>query len=278
MENTNKSSPKSGERCTVFNDYTSDQKYIENQEHKLIEDKGLIGDAAFVGEHDQEPQHKKGWFGWWACALLAVAVIGLCLYFATRDSQPIPSESVLATGNITVTTGSSSMNQTGKKAVNKKVVMLKKVIIRGNKNSMTADAKTKGAEFSDATLSNDIASDRLASEASIDKAANLEASVDYIYYFGNDQSSVADNILLDEIAQKASETGADITVTAYASETGSPAYNKELTRERASNLAQYLIERGVPADHIKISAGGQTDRYGDYALNRRADIVVDYAG
>lgn len=278
MENTNKSKPKSGEGCAVFNDYTPDQKYIENRERKLIEDKGQIGEAAFAGEHEQEPGRKKGWFGWWACALLAVAVIGLCLYFATRDSQPNPSESVLASGNTIITSGSDSLSQGGKKAVNKKVVMLKKVVVRGNTNNMTADASAAGAGVDAATQSEAVTSDRLASEASIDKAANLEASVDYIYYFGNDQSSVADNVLLDEIAQKASETGADITVTAYASETGSAAYNKELTKERASNLAEYLIDRGVSADHIKISAGGQTDRYGNYALNRRADIVVDYAG
>ncbi|MDE6393681.1 MAG: OmpA family protein [Muribaculaceae bacterium] len=271
MEKTDQNKPRSGEGCAVFNDSTPEQKYIENHEHLLIEDKGEIEEPSFVD--GPEPVRKKNWFGWWACALLAIAVIGLCLYFATDDSQPRPSASALASGNSAFVSASDSVGQNGRKAVNKKVVMLKKVIVRGNADDTTAGVTAAGSGVSDSANAG-----VLASEASIDKAANLEASVDYIYYFGNDQSAVSDNTLLDEIAQKASETGADITVTAYASETGSAAYNKELTKERATNLADYLISRGVPADHIKISAGGQTDRYGDYALNRRADIVVDYAG
>lgn len=117
-----------------------------------------------------------------------------------------------------------------------------------------------------------------ATEESIEQKAKDESSVDYLYYFGNDQSEVGYNELLDEIAAKAVATDADITITAYASETGTPAYNENLCHERAENLADYLEEHGVDADNITIKSGGQTDKYGAYAYNRRADIVVDYAG
>lgn len=269
MEKTNLNNPRSGEGCSVLKKSTHEQKYIENRERKLIEDKG----NACVSEFSDDTGKGviKGWFGWWACALLAVAVIGLCLYFATRDSQPTAEmKAYNSTGSTQISSPGQANSKTyasvstgARKVVNKKVVVLKQVRVPGAA-SISRENAVDGNKY--------------ASESSIDKAAALEASVDYIYYFGNDKSAVADNQLLDEIAQKAGETGAEITVTAYASETGTPAYNRQLTEERASNLAEYLVARGVPADHIRINAGGQTDRYGDYALNRRADIVVDYAG
>lgn len=98
----------------------------------------------------------------------------------------------------------------------------------------------------------------------------------YVYYFDNDVAEVTDNRVLDNLAEKAAENDAEISITAYASTVGSPAYNKHLTEERAENVADYLIAHGVPSDHIKVISAGQTDTFGDNAHNRRANIHVDY--
>lgn len=101
---------------------------------------------------------------------------------------------------------------------------------------------------------------------------------EYVYYFGNDKSLVPDNIVLNQLADKVEETGADITVTAYASTVGNADYNKNLSTKRADNVAKYMIAHGVPSNHIKIVPSGETSDYGDDAHNRRANIHVVYPG
>lgn len=100
--------------------------------------------------------------------------------------------------------------------------------------------------------------------------------VDYIYYFGNDKSAVIDNSNLENMAEKIEDTGADVVVTAYASQVGNEAYNKALSEKRANNIASYLVAHGVPKSHIKVVSNGETTNYGDEAHNRRANIHVEY--
>lgn len=101
---------------------------------------------------------------------------------------------------------------------------------------------------------------------------------DYVYYFGNDKSAVVDNSKLDQVADKIEETGADVVVTAYASQVGNENYNKNLSEKRADNVADYLVAHGVPVDHVKVVSNGETSNYGDEAHNRRANIHVVYPG
>ncbi len=101
---------------------------------------------------------------------------------------------------------------------------------------------------------------------------------DYVYYFGNDKSAVVDNSRLNQVADKIEETGADVVVTAYASQVGNENYNKNLSEKRANNVANYLVAHGVPVDHVKVVSNGETTNYGDEAHNRRANIHVVYPG
>lgn len=98
----------------------------------------------------------------------------------------------------------------------------------------------------------------------------------YVYFFSNNKATVTDSRTLESIAEMAASTGADVTVTGYASETGPAAYNKAISEERAENIAEFLEEHGVDTDHIKVVSEGATDRFGDAAHNRRADITVEY--
>lgn len=101
---------------------------------------------------------------------------------------------------------------------------------------------------------------------------------DYVYYFGNDKSAVIDNSKLNQVADKIEDTGADVVVTAYASQVGNDNYNKKLSEKRANNVAGYLIAHGVPSNHVKVVSNGETTNYGDNAHNRRANIHVVYPG
>lgn len=110
------------------------------------------------------------------------------------------------------------------------------------------------------------------------EASGKENVVDYVYYFGNDKSAVIDNENLEQMADKIEDTGADVVVTAYASQVGNEAYNKVLSEKRANNIAGYLIAHGVPRSHVKVVSSGETTNYGDEAHNRRANIHVVYPG
>lgn len=107
-------------------------------------------------------------------------------------------------------------------------------------------------------------------------AAEVPEEETFVYFFSNNKATVTDSRTLESIAETAASTGADVTVTGYASETGSTAYNKAISEERAENIAEYLEDHGVDTDHIKVVSGGATDRFGDAAHNRRADITVEY--
>ena len=108
-------------------------------------------------------------------------------------------------------------------------------------------------------------------------AGYTDSSVaNYVYYFPNDGSEVADNKALDALADKAVKGNAEIEITGYASNTGSQTYNSALSKKRADNIADYLIAHGVKKDHIMIDADGATDRFGDESHCRRVEIPVEY--
>lgn len=263
----------------------NDQKLIEDHEYLQIVDKGatkeemaaankLADDNAAAAKQmaeemetadETQPVRKRNWFGWWACALLALAVIGCCLYYATKDSRVsrqrtahttmIHRNAQFLSANDVTAEADGTVNNSGKLVTN-----------------ATADANT-------AYVSTGTDGDYpVATVASVDRAAKNARTVDYLYYFGNDKSAIPENEVLNDIADHAKNTDADITITAYASNTGSAAYNEHLCEQRAENLENYFVAHGVKADHIKVVPGGQTSQFGSEAYNRRADIEVRYAG
>lgn len=257
---------------TNLNSADDDQKLIEDREYLEIEDKGAtaaekaaaaakatakkatekVADTAKVVDDEYvEPVRKKNWSGWWVAALFALVAIGCGIYFATRDAH----KSEIRTAQF----GKFGDKHASFDAVKGKVASIF-VTEKGAKGIKP------GKKFA-------CASDGLISK----EAANGQV-VDYLYYFGNAQSAVGDNVTLNEIAKAAKDKNADITITAYASPTGSPAYNARLCKQRAKNLENYLEAQGVAPEHIKIIPGGQTSKFGSDAYNRRADIVVNYGG
>lgn len=280
-----------------------DQKLIEQHDHLQIEDKGATAAERMAAAAARQqivdsviPPKKRSWFGWWACALLALAVIGVCIYLATRDNDIAREQtakvearvnalkqqnrnslaSLQASKNAAATSANNTANTSG--AVPGSSVANPSGNGAGN---AVANPNANGSQSANAVADANVekvAGYPMATDSSIDYAADHKCAVDYLYYFANDKSGIASNELLDEIAHMAKETGAGITITAYASSVGTPEYNDNLCHERAMNLENYLVAHGVSADHIKIVTGGQTDRFGNPSLNRRADILVNYAG
>lgn len=279
MEEKKIKNPQSGDACSLTGNSTHeqglieqrDQKLIEDHEKLLIEDKGEITDARTASLSEEidavapERREKHSWFGWWAAAIAAICVIAICLYFGTKDNE-IENQK---TAQVAAKLKGSRVN-----------TLASARLAAGNvagKAASSAAATTKGTV--NGLANTDVSANYpMATEESIDSKAEQASTVEYLYFFANDQSEIPDNALLDEISAKAAQTGADITITAYASEVGNQNYNDELCKDRAKNLADYFETHGVTADHIKLVNGGQTDKYGAYAYNRRADIVVDYAG
>ena len=60
------------------------------------------------------------------------------------------------------------------------------------------------------------------------------------------------------------------TVNGYAdSATGTPEFNKELSLKRAQVVKDLLVKKyGIPADNLKVAAGGGVDKFGQPILNR----------
>lgn len=224
-------------------------KFIEKKEYLEIEDKGATAAeklaAATAAKTDEyvEPVKKRNYAGWWAAALFALVAIGCCIYFATRDSKKAEIRTAQTT------------------AVGSRHAPFSAIKGQANKVTEVISSATDKASETDKTINQEAADRR---------------KVDYLYYFANNQSAIPDNAVLNDIAKAARNTNADITITAYASPTGSPAYNAKLCKQRAENLEEYFVAHGVDAEHIKIISGGQTAQFGSDAYNRRADILVNY--
>lgn len=268
------------------------QKFIEKKEYLEIEDKGATAAekmaAAAAAKTDEyiEPAKKRNYAGWWAAALFALVAIGCCIYFATRDSKKAEIRTAQTTAISNRHAPFSALKGQIDKASDAISGVSDKAADAGKKIKGTIDNTVNSVKNS-VSSSADAVSGYLAGvdvygkyPKASDDLINQEAAdgrkVDYLYYFANNQSAIPDNAVLNDIAEAAKNTDADITITAYASPTGSPAYNAKLCEERAENLEEYFVAHGVDADHIKIVAGGQTAQFGSDAYNRRADILVNY--
>lgn len=289
------------------NDYEiDDQKRIGRREFLEIEDKGLTdaekraAAAAVEDEIIAQPVRKKSWAGWWAAALFFLAIIGCCIYFSTRDGRELErradnvysgkgkisrqASTVAADVSDAASTASKKISGAASDAYAKVSDAASDVADKVSGVAKAAAGKVAGAASSakeavvelagaDVYAKYPVASDDLISQEAADGR-----KVDYLYYFANNQSQIPENDVLNDIAEAAKNTDAKITITAYASATGSISYNEALCEKRAENIENYLVAHGVDADNISIEKGGQTAQFGDDAYNRRADILVNYAG
>lgn len=185
------------------------------------------------------------WLGWCVAALVAVGVMFAGVYLAQHYGNRPDGESMLAVS------GAGGNN-------------LDRQYVAGI--SSAAGAKTAAVSSASAAS---------ASVAVAGNSAAVVSPTDYVYYFENNNSTIADNKELNELADRVAGTDADITVTGYADPTGSAAYNQRLSERRADNVARYLVAHGVDKSHIKTVGAGQTDAFADYASDRRAEIHVE---
>lgn len=103
-------------------------------------------------------------------------------------------------------------------------------------------------------------------------ATATPAVTDAVCLFPTNGSDVADNPDLDAIAKAAVATGADVTVEGYTDESGRLAYNQQLSKDRAEAVGEYLVEHGVPANHIVVKGCGPTHEFASAALDRRVEV------
>ncbi len=88
---------------------------------------------------------------------------------------------------------------------------------------------------------------------------------------------------LDEIADKIAASAGDehLTVIGHTDSVGPESYNMKLSLRRARATADYLIRKGVAADHITIKGMGESQPVADNstragrAKNRRVEIVTE---
>ncbi len=86
--------------------------------------------------------------------------------------------------------------------------------------------------------------------------------------------------IVDEIADviKAAPVGLTVEVQGYASSTGTVAGDQELSEQRAAEVYQLLIDRGVSPDKIEVRGYGQTEQFGEESNNRRVKFEESFAG
>lgn len=66
-----------------------------------------------------------------------------------------------------------------------------------------------------------------------------------------------------------------VVVNGYASIEGNPAFNQTLSQNRASAVAQYLVNRGISAARVSAVGHGGTTQFGSsYEPNRRVEMTI----
>lgn len=98
--------------------------------------------------------------------------------------------------------------------------------------------------------------------------------VTVVYLFKYDSSEVPETSSLTQLAEQAARSGVTIDVKAYTDENGRAAYNQRLSERRARAVADYLVKHGVPSSKISVAGMGATDRFGNDAQDRRAEVSL----
>lgn len=107
----------------------------------------------------------------------------------------------------------------------------------------------------------------------------------FIAFFDWDKSDLTDgasevlNAVANEVLKRNDIKG--VVVVGHADRSGAEGYNQKLSERRAKAIEQGLIQRGVPANLIRISAKGETQPMVETAdgvrepANRRAEISLE---
>ena len=120
-----------------------------------------------------------------------------------------------------------------------------------------------------------------------EKLAAIEQSLSSRVFsrFNNNDTKIiplddADKIVEDILFYFQHKPGSKLVVTGHTDNTGSDALNYKLGKWRAKNVADFLIQKGVPADRIIIESKGETMPVAGNATaegrkkNRRVEITI----
>ncbi len=81
---------------------------------------------------------------------------------------------------------------------------------------------------------------------------------------------------LKAVAEYAKANELRIVLTGYSdTRSGTPEVNLDISRKRAQTVADELVKMGVPADDIRVVAGGGVDTLTPYSYNRRVVITLE---
>ncbi len=100
---------------------------------------------------------------------------------------------------------------------------------------------------------------------------------DIVYIFPVNSTAITSNSTLDRLAQQVAASGDIVTIIAYTDKSGDKDYNQRLSEKRARSIGDYLVSHGVKASKIKAIGKGESDKYDNPALDRRAEIHVTHS-
>lgn len=110
---------------------------------------------------------------------------------------------------------------------------------------------------------------------------NVRLTSDILFDYDSAGLRTASRETLNELAQNfARYPDNQIIVEGHTDATGSDAYNQKLSEQRASNVADYLIDRGVTARNVVVYGYGESrpkssnDTAEGRQLNRRVEIHI----
>ena len=110
---------------------------------------------------------------------------------------------------------------------------------------------------------------------------NVRLTNDILFDYNSAALRSASRTTLNELAANFSQYPDNrITVEGHTDSTGSDAYNQRLSEQRASSVADYLIDRGVAANSITVYGYGElrpkssNDTAEGRQLNRRVEIHI----
>jgi outer membrane protein OmpA-like peptidoglycan-associated protein len=102
-----------------------------------------------------------------------------------------------------------------------------------------------------------------------------------LFDFDSDHLRDASKVNLDNLAKSLSSFGdSKLLLVGHTDNTGSDAYNLDLSRRRAAAVASYLVSQGVPNARIETAGRGETepiapnDTDADRQKNRRVEVAI----
>ena len=103
---------------------------------------------------------------------------------------------------------------------------------------------------------------------------NAPAATAVFFTIGRTDINAEGKIVLDQMAETIKASEGKFTITGFADkQTGSAARNMQLSQQRAQNVHDYLVSKGVDADRLDVIAKGSTETPFSQAYLNRVVIV-----